>query len=67
MPRVAFAYPDDVRAAWRSYGVARGAREGAAAAATKPDGAANFHFDYTISGDSPSWRPVRVFASGAKT
>jgi type IV secretion system protein VirB9 len=67
MPRVAFAYPDDVRAAWRSYGEARGAREEAAAAAVKPDGAANFHFGYGISGDNPSWRPVRVFASGAKT
>jgi type IV secretion system protein TrbG len=67
MPRVAFSYPDDVRAAWRAYGQARGEREEAAAAAVNSDGAATFHFDYTISGDSPSWRPVRVFASGAKT
>ncbi len=67
MPRVAFAYPDDVRAAWRNYGQAQSARDEAAAASVKNDGAADFHFAYAISGDSPSWRPVRVFASGAKT
>ncbi len=67
MPRVAFSYPDDARAAWQAYGQARGAREDAAAATVQPDGAAEFHFDYAISGDSPSWRPIRGFASGAKT
>jgi type IV secretion system protein VirB9 len=66
MPRVSFAYPDDTRAAWRAYGHARDDRA-EAAAAIQSGGSSDFHFDYAISGDSPSWRPVRVFASGAKT
>jgi type IV secretion system protein VirB9 len=67
MPRVSFAYLDDTRAAWRAYGHARDDRAEAAAAAIQSGGSSDFHFDYAISGDSPSWRPVRVFASGAKT
>jgi type IV secretion system protein VirB9 len=67
MPRVGFSYPDDARALWTAHGQARAAREEAAAAAMGPGEAAVFDFGYAVSGDSPSWRPVRVFASGAKT
>ena len=28
---------------------------------------ASFDFDYSVSGDSPAWRPVRVFTSSTKT
>jgi hypothetical protein len=56
-----------VRAAWRNYGQAQSVRDETAAASVKNDGAADLHFAYTISGHSPSWRPVRVFANGAKT
>jgi P-type conjugative transfer protein TrbG len=67
MPRVAFSYPDDARALWTAHGRARSAREEAAAAAIGPAEAALFDFGYAVSGDSPSWRPVRVFSSGTKT
>ena len=67
MPRVAFSYPDDARALWTAHGRARAAREEAAAAAIGPAEAAVFDFGYAVSGDSPSWRPVRVFSNGAKT
>ena len=66
MPRVSFSYPDDVRAQWLAYGrKAASARE--EAGSTDRRGSADFDFGYDISGDSPRWRPVRVFASGAKT
>ena len=66
MPRVSFSYPDDARAQWLAYGrKAASARE--EAAGTDRRGPADFDFGYDISGDSPRWRPVRVFASGAKT
>jgi type IV secretion system protein VirB9 len=67
MPRVSFSYPEDTRAQWRAYAGARAARQEASAAAVTAGGVANFDFGYAISGDSPSWRPVRVFANGAKT
>lgn len=66
MPRVSFSYPEDSQAQWRAYSVVQQAREEANSAAIG-NGAADFHFGYAVSGDSPSWRPVRVFSNGAKT
>lgn len=66
MPRVSFSYPQEARAQWRAYRGAQDTREEAAAAVAS-NGPAEFHFGYAISGDSPAWRPVRVFSSGAKT
>jgi P-type conjugative transfer protein TrbG len=65
MPRVAFHYPNDLRVQWGAYRQAANARSEAGAAIGS--GAADFDFGYSVSGDSPSWRPVRVFANGAKT
>jgi type IV secretion system protein TrbG len=67
MPRVGFSYPDDARGLWAAHGRVRAAREEAAAAARGPAEAALFDFGYAVSGDSPSWRPVRVFSNGVKT
>ncbi len=65
MPLVAFNYPDDAQAQWQSYQqtVAFGA-----SASTLPTGqnTANLQF-LCISGDGPSWSPVRAYTDGAKT
>jgi type IV secretion system protein VirB9 len=66
MPRVSFHYPSDLRGQWGAYRQAASARSEAAGAAIG-SGAADFDFGYSLSGDSPSWRPVRVFSNGAKT
>lgn len=43
--------------------------EAAQAAAPVATGLAieQLHFNYTISGDRPAWRPLRVFDDGSKT
>jgi type IV secretion system protein VirB9 len=67
MPRVSFFYPDDVRAEWGAYR-AQQIRQREVTASIEPSGsAANLNFGFEISGDSPSWRPVRVYANRQKT
>lgn len=65
MPLVAFNYPDDTQRKWSAYRqqVAFGA-----AASTLPSGdnVANFDFGFRLSGDAPSWRPLRVYSDGMK-
>ena len=67
MPRVSFSYPEDVRGQWSAYRQTRSAQAESVAAAVRSDGSADFDFGYAISGDSPTWRPVRAFSNGAKT
>jgi type IV secretion system protein TrbG len=68
MPRVSFHYLDDMRAVWSAYRQGVNAQgQAALASAAAAGGAADFDFGYALSGDSPAWRPVRVFANGAKT
>jgi type IV secretion system protein VirB9 len=66
MPLIAFNYPDDMQRQWGAYQqtVAWGA-----AATTLPTGenVANLDFGFRLSGDHPSWRPLRVYTDGAKT
>jgi len=66
MPLVAFNYPDDMQRQWSAYrqNVAWGS-----AASTLPTGenVANLDFGFRISGDNPSWRPLRVYTDGEKT
>jgi type IV secretion system protein TrbG len=66
MPLVAFNYPDDIQRQWSTYQqtVAFGA-----AASTLPTGesVANLEFGFRLSGDNPSWRPLRVYTDGSKT
>jgi P-type conjugative transfer protein TrbG len=68
MPRVSFSYSDDVRALWSAYRNGRNAATEASAAAVAGGGyGSSFDFDYSVSGDRPAWRPVRVFTSSTKT
>jgi type IV secretion system protein VirB9 len=66
MPLVAFNYPDDMQRQWSAY--QQNAAWGAAAS-TLPTGenVANLDFGFRLSGDDPSWRPLRVYTDGAKT
>lgn len=47
----------------------RRAAEQAAAAAPVSEGLSidNLHFNYTVSGDTPTWRPLRAFDDGQQT
>lgn len=66
LPLVAFNYPDDMQRQWSTYQqmVAFGA-----GASTLPTGenVANLDFGFRLSGDAPSWRPLRVYTDGSKT
>jgi P-type conjugative transfer protein TrbG len=65
MPLVAFNYPDDVQAQWRTY---QQTAAFGASATTLPTGenVANLQF-LCISGGGPSWSPIRAYTDGAKT
>jgi type IV secretion system protein TrbG len=67
MPRVSFSYPENARALWSGYRSVQAARNEAAIAAVGSEADAAFNFDYAMLGDSPAWRPVRVFANSSKT
>ena len=66
MPLVAFNYPDDVQRQWSAYrrNVAFGA---AASTLSTGESLANLDFGFRLSGDTPSWRPLRVYSNGTKT
>jgi type IV secretion system protein VirB9 len=66
MPRVSFDYPDAVRAEWGVYHQRQKAAREAQEAAVVRD-MSHPDFSYRISGDNPSWQPVRVYAAGGKT
>ena len=66
MPLVAFNYPDDMQRQWSAY--QQNAAWGAAASALPTgESVANLDFGFRLSGDDPSWRPLRVYTDGAKT
>jgi len=57
---VAFDYPDDNARAWANYRAQQGRTENAS---TMSGGQkiANLDFDFTLSGDNPKWKPIRVY------
>jgi P-type conjugative transfer protein TrbG len=63
MAALSWTYPADQLIALRR------AAEQAAAVAPISDGLAvdNLNFNYTVSGDQPSWRPLRAFDDGRQT
>lgn len=66
IPVLSFDYPDEVDAAWAAY---HQRQAQAMANTTLPTGQnlANLDFGFRISGDRPSWTPVRVYTDGVKT
>ena len=63
---ISFQYPEDVTAAWRQY---RAQEQQQVAATTLASGQnlAALDFNYSLSGDNPAWRPLRVYSDGIKT
>lgn len=57
---VAFDYPDDQARAWENY---RARQERTAHASTMPNGLSvlNLDFGFTLGGDNPKWKPIRVY------
>lgn len=66
IPVLSFDYPDEIQAAWDAY---RRRQAEHVRATTLPTGQnlANLDFNFTISGDNPSWTPQRVYSDGVKT
>jgi type IV secretion system protein VirB9 len=67
MPKVTFFYPDAVQTRWSAYRAQLAKLHEAASAGEAEPAAATLDFAYEISGDNPSWRPIRVYSNGAKT
>lgn len=66
IPVLSFDYPEDVKSEWDAYHerVARNTFNN-----TLPTGqnVANLDFNFKMSGDNPSWKPLRVYSDGVKT
>ena len=67
MPLVAFNYPDDMQNQWSGYRASVGFSASMSASMSGVGNPANLDFGYRISGDKPSWRPLRVYSDGART
>lgn len=70
MPLISFSYPEDSDAAWAAYHQAnaqKGAMNGAASGEAMSLVQGDLDFSYRLKGDSPRWKPVRVYASANKT
>lgn len=75
IPVLSFDYPSDIQAEWAAYKSHQEANRKAAAARrvrntiphTGGQNLANLDFNYSISGDRPSWTPLRVYTDGRKT
>ena len=62
VPLTGFTYPDTQVAAWSAYQQQIGADPPGT-----PASAGNVYFPYILSGDDPTWRPLRVWSNGVKT
>ena len=68
MPFISFSYPEDDQAQWA---VLRAQQEKEKTANVLPGtgglDVSRLQFNYDISGDSPDWKPVRIYTDGVKT
>jgi P-type conjugative transfer protein TrbG len=67
LPKVSFFYPDAVQQQWNTYRTQQERLREATDAESREVGPADLDFAYEISGDSPAWRPVRVYSGSGKT
>lgn len=67
MPMISFAYPEDINAAWSVYYAKKQAQKEATVIPSTGQNLAKLDFHYRLSGDQPSWRPLRVYSDGLKT
>ncbi|MCW8176315.1 P-type conjugative transfer protein TrbG [Verminephrobacter aporrectodeae subsp. tuberculatae] len=66
IPVLSFDYPDDMQRQWAAHR-AQQARTTFNNTLTTGQNVANLDFNFHMSGDSPSWRPLRVYSDGSKT
>lgn len=66
MPAVAFSYPDENQAKWNQY-LKRDNYVREATTLSTGQNTTNLNFNYTMSGETPRWKPVRVYNDGSKT
>jgi len=66
MPRVSFAYPNDMAARWAALKSRETKQRQASTMPATGEYLGDLSFDYTISGSAP-WKPVRVYNDGKKT
>lgn len=66
MPAVAFNYPEENQAKWDQY-LKRDNYVREATTLASGQTTTNLNFNYTMSGESPRWKPVRVYNDGNKT
>jgi type IV secretion system protein TrbG len=67
MPQISFEYPEEVKSDWRAYRARLDGEQEAREAAREAQPQGAFDYAYRISGDSPTWRPVKVYATPSKT
>jgi type IV secretion system protein TrbG len=70
-PLVAFSYPDDTQAAWANYKREHQQQEPIKATVQREASPTVAHstldFNYDLKGDSPVWKPIRVYSDTNKT
>ncbi len=77
MMGISFSYPEDQAAQWKAFNenmqrqaaVAAAAKDQERRATVLPTGQAiaDLDFNFEMTGDRPSWRPLRVYSDGRKT
>ncbi|MFM2287721.1 MAG: hypothetical protein RL684_864 [Pseudomonadota bacterium] len=67
MPSVAFTYPEEEAAMWVQLAQQRAEERAATVLPETGQVLADLDFGYRLAGDTPTWRPLRVYTDGAKT
>lgn len=67
MPRITFEYPEETRNDWSAYRSRIDADQEAREAAREAQPQGPLDYGYKLTGDSPLWRPLKVYASSNKT
>ena len=65
MPMISFTYPESADEAWKQYQATQKQEE--ASSKTAAQEASLLNFNYRLSGDSPRWKPIRVYSDTRKT
>lgn len=66
IPVLSFDYPDDIDRAWQNYKMAQ-AKQVQGNTLSNGQNLANLDFGFRMSGDSPAWKPQRIYTDGSKT